>query len=226
MTTKFKVSRCILPLMLLCLFLCACHADNANTTLEQNSSTAYPAPVQLYLQMIADEGMEEKAFALIYLDDDDIPELVICDRYYGEYSVYTIKDGSLECLIDSVTTVEMSYFERKNIVSMFSRWNGGGDEGGYANEYYQLDQYSEILTVHSIPSFEFYYNAVYDENGEWTGDSITEYYEKGKKIDETTYNQIIVDLDISQDDEISCFSEGGLHFTKDELVTYLTEMAQ
>lgn len=226
MIAKFKGSRWILPLTLLCLFLCACYADNANTTLEQTSPTAYSASVQSYLQIIADKGTDENAFALIYLDDDDIPELVVYDRYYDKYSVYTIKNGFVECLIDSMITVEMSYFERKNIVSMFFRWNGGGDEGGYANVFYQLAQYSETLTANSIPSFEFYYNAVYNENGEWTGDGIIEYYEKGKEIDETIYNQIIIDLDISKDNEISCFPEGRLHFTKEEMVAYLTEMVQ
>lgn len=140
--------------------------------------------------------------------------------------MYTIRDNSAECLIDAMTTVEMTYYERKNIISTFFRWNGGGDKGGYASKYYQLDQHSESLTDNSIPSFEFYYNSIYDENGNWTGDGITEYYENGKKIDKTTYNQVFVDLGFSQSGDISCFSERNSCFSKEELLVYLnTESA-
>ena len=75
--------------------------------------------------------------------------------------------------------------------------------------------------------FEFTYNAVYDINGEWTGEGITEYYKKGERIDETAYNQIFVDFNISQNDDVSCSSENVQHFTRDEILEYLsTEMAE
>ena len=160
-------------------------------------------------------------FSLIFLDNDTIPELVVLDRYWDKYSIYTIKNDTAVCLVDSITTVEMSYFEKKNTVCTFFRWNGGGDEGGYANRYYQLEQYSEAVANDFIPSFEFVYNAVYDINGEWTGEGITKYYEKGKEIDEKAYNQIFDDFNISQNDEVSCFSENTQRFTKDEMITYL-----
>lgn len=185
-----------------------------------------PDIIKAYLPVVANNDLEDVAFSLIYLDDDDVPELVICDRYYDKYSVYTIKNDSVECLVDSMITVEMSYFERKNIISKFTRWNGGGDEGGYASDYYQLDQYSETLTDNSIPSFRFSYVAVYDENGEWTGDGISEYYEKEKKIEKAAYDKIIADFDIMPDNEMSCFPEGRVHFTKEEMMAYLTEMVQ
>lgn len=90
-----------------------------------------------------------------------------------------------------------------------------------------LDQYSEPLTDDFVPSFEFTYNAVYDINGEWTGEGITEYYKKGERIDETAYNQIFVDFNISQNDAVSCSSENVQHFTRDEILEYLsTEMAE
>jgi len=177
---------------------------------------------QLYLPMITDD-MEDNTFTLIYLDDDEIPELVILDGYRSCYSIYTIKDGCAACLVDCMTTVEMTYYERKNVISTFSRWNGGGDEGGYSSAYYKLDQYSEILTDESVPSLQFIYNATYDESGEWSGTGITNYYENGKEIEEAAYNQIIDDFAIAQSEEISCFSEGNPYFTKEELVAYLQE---
>jgi len=68
-------------------------------------------------------------FSLIYLDEDDISEWVILDRTWDKYSLYTVRNGNAECLADSMTTVEMTYYKHKNIVAAFSRAKSGGDEG-------------------------------------------------------------------------------------------------
>lgn len=225
---KIKILLQVFFSALVCCMLCACQANSTkNTVQEQDGLSEHKINIQAYLPVIANIDIEDAAFSLIFLDSDTIPELVVLDRYLDQYSVYTIKEDSAICLIDSLTTVEMSYFEKENIISAFFRWNGGGDEGGYANRYYQLDQYSEPLTDDFVPSFEFTYNAVYDINGEWTGEGITEYYKKGERIDETAYNQIFVDFNISQNDDVSCSSENVQHFTRDEILEYLsTEMAE
>lgn len=225
---KIKILLQVFFSALVCCMLCACQANSTkNTVQEQDGLSEHKINIQAYLPVIANIDIEDAAFSLIFLDSDTIPGLVVLDRYLDQYSVYTIKEDSAICLIDSLTTVEMSYFEKENIISAFFRWNGGGDEGGYANRYYQLDQYSEPLTDDFVPSFEFTYNAVYDINGEWTGEGITEYYKKGERIDETAYNQIFVDFNISQNDAVSCSSENIQHFTRDEILEYLsTEMAE
>ena len=216
---KIKILLQVFFSALVCCMLCACQANSTkNTVQEQDGLSEHKINIQAYLPVIANIDIEDAAFSLIFLDSDTIPELVVLDRYLDQYSVYTIKEDSAICLIDSLTTVEMSYFEKENIISAFFRWNGGGDEGGYANRYYQLDQYSEPLTDDFVPSFEFTYNAVYDINGEWTGEGITEYYKKGERIDETAYNQIFVDFNISQNDAVSCSSENIQHFTRDEIL--------
>ena len=220
-TKKIKIPLQVFFSALICCLLCACQTSNT-----KNTGQEHEINIQAYLPIVANSDIEDAVFSFIFLDDDTIPELVVLDRYWDKYSVYTIKNDSVVCLIDSITTVEMSYFEKKNIISAFFRWNGGGDEGGYANKYYCLEQYSEPLTDHFTPSFEFSYDAVYDINGEWTGEGITEYYKKGEKIDETAYNQIFDDFNISQGDNVSCFSENIRHFTKDEMLAYLnTETA-
>ena len=202
---KIKILLQVFFSALVCCMLCACQANSTkNTVQEQDGLSEHKINIQAYLPVIANIDIEDAAFSLIFLDSDTIPELVVLDRYLDQYSVYTIKEDSAICLIDSLTTVEMSYFEKENIISAFFRWNGGGDEGGYANRYYQLDQYSEPLTDDFVPSFEFTYNAVYDINGEWTGEGITEYYKNGERIDETTYHQIFVDFNISQNDDVNC----------------------
>ncbi|WP_300606382.1 XAC2610-related protein [uncultured Oscillibacter sp.] len=204
------------------LLLCACQADGGHA---DDPGQGRPAEVQQLIQAysptITDCAIEDAEFSLIYLDDDAVPELVILDRYHNRYSIYTIKDGSAVCLVDYITTVEMTYYERLGVISAFYRWNGGGDEGGYASEYYQLDQHSETLTDDSTPDFQFTYQAAYDENGQWTGTGTTSYFAQGEEIDEAAYQQILADFDLSQAEEKSCFSEDNDCFTKDEILTYL-----
>ncbi len=221
--TKLKTPIQVFFSVLICCLLCACQANNTkNAVQEQSNLSEHEVNIQAYLPIVVNNDIEDATFSLIFLDNDTIPELVVLDRYWDSYSVYTIKNNSAVCIIDSITTVEMSYFEKQNIISTFFRWNGGGDEGGYANRYYQLEQYSEPLTDDFTPSFEFTYSAVYDINGEWTGEGIKEYYKKGEKIDETTYNRIFIDFNISENEDVSCFSENIQHFTKDEILTYLS----
>lgn len=203
------------------LMLCVCQAGDKGVEPEQDHPAEVQQIIQAYSPIITDCDIKNAEFSLIYLDDDAVPELVILDRYYNRYSIYTVKDSSAICLVDYITTVEMSYYEHCGVISAFYRWNGGGDEGSYANAYYQIDQHSEPLTDDSIPDFEFTYKAVYDENGQWTGTGTVNYSAKGEEIDEAAYHQIETDLNILQTDERSCFSETSECFTKDELLLYL-----
>ena len=217
----------ILLLALFPLILCACQADRADSDVtEQTPQSIRQMLAQVYVPVITENDIESPRFSFIYLDEDDIPELVVLDRTWDKYSIYTVKDGNIKCLVDSMTTVEMSYYEHKNIVSAFYRSNGGGDEGEYTITYYQLNQYPTALKDDTVPSFTFSYQAVYDENGDWTGDGISKYYKLGAEIDKAAYDWIFVDFDISQMDDTSCFSENGLSFTKEEILAYLeTEAA-
>lgn len=158
---------------------------------------------EIYGQVIKEKEGEGFLFSLIYLDDDEIPELVICDRGYGTYSVYTVKNGTAFCMIDSMATVEMSYFERKGVVSCFARWNGGGDEGGYSWSYYQVTE-DKALVDGDVPVLHDSYDAVYDEEGNWTGEGITKYYHMDQEIDEASYQKLLGDLGIEEEDRKSC----------------------
>lgn len=221
-----KIERRIRDVMLLgillAVLLCACGKEGReDDTVGKDVQSESQMTVELYLPIIADNDMEEAVFSFIYLDEDGLPELVAFDRYYEKYSIYTIRSGTVECLVDAMTTVEMTYHERKNVIVAFSRWNGGGDEGGYASACYQLDQYEEALTDDAVPSFQYSYQAVYDENGEWTGTGVTSYYEEGREIDETAYHQLEAAFDIALSEPLSCFSEGNQSFTKDEIMAYI-----
>ena len=151
---------------------------------------------------------------MIYLDSDDIPELVVLDRGYDSYSIYTVKDNALFCMADSLTTAELTYFERSGILCEFSRWNGGGDEGGYGRSYYQVSVDSAI-TSDTIPVLHDTYNAVYNDNGEFTGEGITNYYHLGAEIDEASYQTRLSELGIKQGNGKSCMENA---LTKDEFL--------
>lgn len=155
-------------------------------------------PLAAYRRTVEESG-DGISFCLINLDGDEIPELVATDN--AAYSIYTIKDGEVFCLVDSEYTVSFTYFEGKGVIAGFDRWNGGGDEGGYG-WYYDLVSTDKTLTGGETSLLSFEYNAVYDENGEYTGEGVTKYFYMGQEIDETAYREFMDTLGISEDDDI------------------------
>lgn len=158
---------------------------------------------EVYGQAVAEHTGEAVVFSLIYLDNDEIPELVVLDREYESYSIYTVKDNALFCMADSLTTVELTYFERSGILGAFSSWNGGGDEGGYGWSYYQVSDDSTI-TADTISVLYDTYNAVYNEEGIYTGEGITNYYHMGQEIDEAAYEEMKRSLGIAVNEDKPC----------------------
>ncbi|MDE5598267.1 MAG: hypothetical protein K2J04_10590, partial [Lachnospiraceae bacterium] len=186
-------------------------------TAEENAPTGDYRDI--YTWMVEKEEGDSLSFSLIYLDEDDIPELVVWDHYYLTYSVYTVKDGKYFCLIDSMPTVELDYYEYSGIVSAFARWNGGGDSGGYGSSYYQISG-DRTLTYHDEPILSYDYNAVNDKEGNWTGEGVTQYYHLGQEIDEAEYQQIADELGIVEENR-----EGVGHnsYDKPEMLVFLKE---
>ena len=174
---------------------------------------------EIYTWMVEKEEGDSRSFSLIYLDEDDVPELVAWDHYYLTYSVYTVKDGKSFCLIDSMPTVELDYYEYSGIVSAFARWNGGGDEGGYGSYYYQISG-DKTLTYHDEPLLCYEYDAVNDKEGNWTGEGVTQYYHLGQEIDEAEYQQIADELGIVVGNRKYC---GDNSHDKPEMLVFLKE---
>jgi len=154
----------------------------------------------------SDAGM---VFSLIDLDGDKIPELAAGDRGNDRYSIYTIKDGAVFCLVNSMTTAELTYFEGSGIIAAFESWNGGGDEGGYGRQYYQTSADKE-LTDDDIPLLSYSYNAVYDEEGTYTGKGATDYFYMGQETDESTYFEILKMLGIADEGGRLCLENAVL----------------
>ena len=167
------------------------------SSVSDESSDAYR---EIYRQVVMETEGDAIIFSLIYLDNDDIPELVVCDRGYEAYSIYTVKDGRAFCMVDAMTTVEMVYYERSSIVSAFARWNGGGDEGGYGWYYYQVSA-DKVLEDGDLPTLHFTYDAAYDEEENWTGGGTTKYYHMDQEINEAAYQQMMNDLGIVEGNE-------------------------
>lgn len=147
-------------------------------------------------------------FSLINLDGDEYPELAVGDRGNDRYSIYTIKDGIAFCLVDSMTAAELTYFEGSGIIAAFASWNGGGDEGGYGRQYYQTSV-DKTLTDGDTPILSYSYNAIYDEEGAYTGKGATDYFYMGQEIDESAYNEILETLRITEDDGRLCLENAA-----------------
>ena len=161
---------------------------------------------EIYRQAVTEYAGEAVVFALIYLDNDDIPELVVLDRGYDRCSIYTVKDNTLFCIFgmsDSLTVAELSYFERSGILCAFARWNGGGAEGGYGCSYSQVSADSTI-TADTIPVLHDTYNAVYNDEGVYTGTGVINYYHMEQEIDEAAYKEMESSLGIVEGEGRLC----------------------
>jgi len=162
-----------------------------------------PAPVpddeyrEIYGQIVTEKEGNTCTFSLMNLDGDDIPELAVCDRDYDTYSIYTVKDGEAFCMMDAMTTVELAYFEGTGVICQFARWNGGGDDGGYCWYHYLLSK-DQTLVDEDPATLHYTYDAIYDEEGNSTGEGITKFYHMGQEVDEATYRQWMDDLGISE----------------------------
>ncbi|MBD5467589.1 MAG: hypothetical protein HDR21_05485 [Lachnospiraceae bacterium] len=174
---------------------------------------------EIYQQAVADRAGETKVFSLIYLDGDDIPELVVLDREFDSYSIYTVKDGALFCMLDQMTAVEMNYFERSGTFYTFARWNCGGDEGGYGRSYFQVSA-EKTITEETGAVLNDAYNALYDADGSFTGQGVTDYYYMGELTDETTYRELLGSLGVTEDGGKSC-AENAVG--KEEMLAQLSQ---
>lgn len=162
----------------------------------------------IYLQTVNENEGDAITYSLIFLDADDIPELVIYDYYYEDYSIYTIREEQIFCLADSLATVELTYYEKTGIIAAFDRWNGGGDTGGYGRHFYQtagdrtITRDDQMDKDRAILSYS--YNATYNEKGEYMGTGVLEYFHMGQEIDEASYYEELASLGITEGENRIC----------------------
>lgn len=184
-------------------------ADDSNTQAEGGGSKeqirTQDIYQDIYYQAVADSAGESRVYALVYLDDDDIPELVIVDREFDFYSVYTVKDGALFCMVDSLAAVEMVYYERTGVFYEFWRFNGGGDEGDYARFFFKVST-DGTITEETPCLMQEEYHALYTQDGAPTGNGDYMYWYQKEIVDGETYQELLSGLGVTED--------GGRLFTE------------
>lgn len=225
---KRYIVSCLLLLLPVLFSACSKNTDGAGSSAQGSASEESVSEVigdadgdfrEIYTQTVRENMGEDILFSLIYLDDDEVPELVVYDSFYGSCSIYTIKDDAAVCLMDQMTAVELTYFEQSGVVALFARWNGGGDEGGYGWYYYQLTD-GDIVTDDSVPALGFTYNALCDEAGVYTGRGVTDYTCAGRECDEATYREKADALGITEDGGRVCWENA---VSGEEMRSLLTE---
>lgn len=187
----------------LCSKIFAAEVSTNHTDLPEEGNVSQTGVSFAAYREVVEQNNTGMFFSLINLNGDEIPELVMGDRGNDRYSIYTIKDGVAICLVDSMTTVELTYFEGSGIIAAFARWNGGGDEGGYGRQYYQTSV-DRTLTDEDIPILSYSYNAIYDQEGVYTGKGDTDYFYMGQETDEASYNEILETLRITENGGRPC----------------------
>ncbi len=147
-----------------------------------NLQDTYREPYKNKLEELSNDMM----FSFIYLDNDDIPELAAC-KDEAVYSIYTVRDGALACIADSIETEHLSYYERQGIVCASVGYKEESAEKRYS--YYQTSS-EEILTNDSQPVLECSNDILYDENGDWIDEDIPNRYRyMGQDTDQKTYEK-------------------------------------
>ena len=183
---------------------------------EQDQEQTYR---DIYYQAVADSFGDVRVYSLVYLDDDEIPELVMLNREFDFYSIYTVRDGELLCMVDSVAAVELVYYERTSMFYEFWRFNGGGDEGDYGRFFWQASA-DETITEETPCLMQDEYHALYTQDGLLSGNGDYLYVYQGEYVDEQTYQELLSGFGVTEN--------GGRPFTenavgKEEMLTLLSQ---
>lgn len=155
---------------------------------------------EIYRQLITEYG-DEDIFSLVYLDDDDIPELLINEqepyygRYYVIYTIYTITGDHPFCMVDHCyfgNLESLSFYERCGILGSFDRWNNGLS---HSRHYYQVS-HDQTITEDTRPILYYVYTVQTDKNDQVI-DEATECYYMDQEIDMETYEKLCNHLGFS-----------------------------
>lgn len=173
----------------------------------------------VYYQAVADSIGDVRVYSLVYLDEDEIPELVMLNRELDLYSIYTVRDDGLFCMVDSVAAVELVYYEHTGMFYEFWRFNGGGDEGDYGRFFWCVSA-DETITEETPCLMQDEYHALYTQDGVPTGNGDYTYIYQGERVDEQTYQELLSGFGVADD--------GGRSFTenavgKEEMLALLSK---
>ena len=158
--------------------------------LQDETPNTIPVPSDwrtAYLNIIESrQGFDSSyaAYALVHIDNDDIPELYILGRFQAEGDIiYSYKNGNiLEQRLDRMYGGE--YIERSGKMI-----NKNGSTGTYVTHAYVLDNSGFTQTLNG------YYTVRYEYIGEGKGDEtyneIRKYFINGKSVSEDEYHNAV-----------------------------------
>ena len=154
------------------------------------------------------ENEDGFSYSLIYVDDDDIPELVVDTGIQaGGCQILSYCDGTVSVLQTNRRC--FTYIEKSGLLC-----NDGGQMSFYFDYVYRLDNgvWSKAL------SGEYYYvNESVGSDGEGTEDNVTVHYEiDGEELDKETYH---AKLDAVYDPEKAV--EPDRNMSSEDLQVYL-----
>ena len=164
-----------------------------------------------YLDYLEENPAEDGgySYALIYVDDDDIPELVVDTGFEaGGCQIVTYHDGATDVL--QTSRLYFTYIEKKNKLN-----NCDGHMGYYYDIIYSIEDGKwTVIFDGEYSGFEDEENVDYDEE---TGRyRCTDYLVDGKETDEAGYNKALkkaYDLSAARDVES--------YVIYDDLISYL-----
>ena len=117
---------------------------------------------------------DDDTFDLLYLDDDEIPELYIASLVFGGQKLISYHDGKL--VEKELNGLEMLYLEKKGVFYLF-----GGNNGYFPAEVYQLKDGEFSLLGSGYQKKEYVANEYADnpdhvtefDSYDWNGQSVT-----------------------------------------------------
>ncbi|WP_026505948.1 hypothetical protein [Butyrivibrio sp. NC3005] len=144
------------------------------------------------------ENDDGQTYALIYIDDDDIPELVVNSGFEaGGCQIVSFHDGTVTEL--QTSRLHFTYIEKSGLIC-----NSDGNMGGYYDMVYHLDngRWKKVFNG-------FIHEYVPEDAKEGDGDELKRDYQIDEKdVDETTYNtnlKKVYDLDKAKEVDSSVY---------------------
>lgn len=163
--------------ILLSAILISCFVFDGHTQVVQAATNKESKEwVKVYEKKIKKLNRENESYKylLIYVNKDDIPELVVDNKKSSEMSMYTYGNGKMHLLMDHWLygyggAIEYEYLPKKNVIYFGSSSHGG------------LEQYDTYMMIKKNKLVE-----KYSLSSEYDGKK-TNYYYEDKKISEKKY---------------------------------------
>lgn len=151
--------------------------EAALSTEAPDDDTAFTAWKEAYHYVLTEcigEDAEFPGFGLIYLNDDDIPELVISmgTYHFANCQLYTFSDGKAVYLGNYGSWGEFVYYEREGILCE------GTTQMGLTNSYIYKMKGAKMEKVYECS----------DDAG-WVGEDSATYRVNGEEVDKATYEE-------------------------------------